>query len=332
MTQSLRRSGRLVLLLLSVNLPGLPYFFGEELSAYQWPLPAEQVRQGFLAGRSPRDSLIHAPLPSLGLWFELNAAQEAQGRHAEAGRGAVVEPFYEGEIIYFETSSDPAALGAIPRNIDQTLMIQHGKLLLRYSGDNLDVGLQSSYQVRSQGRLFTASASGTAESSSRLYMEVFDTEFQTVINPRLILPRSDYGRKGSRPYVESVAFSDSAVENAEAAAPVNRVLKRADQLPRGIYNLSFRFPQNQGPPLSLNVTIDDKKLYSEIFDKVYGINSRLIINDRDLQDIYLPDEQEGKFFLGTINLDKINSSTRISVSEEYVDSRHTVNEYTVRIR
>ena len=113
----------------------------------------------------------------------------------------------------------------------------------------------------------------------------------------------------------------------------SRPLRKSDTLLRGIYNLSFRFLSNQGPPLKLNVRIDEKKLYSESFDKVYGINSKLIINGRDLQDIYILDEREAKFFLGTINLqNKVNNSVRFAVDEEHIDGSHNLSNYTVRIR
>ena len=42
---------------------------------------------------------------------------------------------------------------------------------------------------------------------------------------------------------------------------------------------------------------------------------------------------QGKFFLGTINLqDKVNSSIDILVDEEHIDGSHNMNNYNVRIR
>ncbi|WGK68320.1 hypothetical protein P0082_07470 [Candidatus Haliotispira prima] len=319
------------------------------LGAYRWPLPSKQVVQGFLANRPIGNRATgdyaatqHA-LPNLGLWFELDDEESQNG---------AVRPYHSGEIIYFETSSDMDTLGTIPRNIYHTMIIEHGKLLFRYSGDKLKIRLQDGYRVDSDDVLFTpetksrgdevASESDEEEPKEdkikpRLYMEVFDTQFQTVINPKLIMPGVNDGKRSSQPHLESVVLSglnegDAGITD-ESSAVVSRPLRRSDQLVNGIYNLSFRFLQSQGPPLQLHVNIDEKKVYSELFDQVYGINSKLIINDRDLQDLYIWDGREGRFFLGTINLqDNVNSSVRIFVDEEYIDGSHSINEYQVRIR
>ncbi len=340
------RSFLRLLIACSVFLPALLAFCSLPLLAYQWPLPARQIIQGFLAGR-PADRLIEEnPLPNLGVWFEVEGGEPEQAE--------VVRPYHTGEIIYFETSSDMKMLGAIPRNISHTIVVEHEKLLFRYSSDNLQVGLQDRYQLQNNDLLFrfaptsegeagakmAAGRSPVQNTKAQLYMEVFDTQFQTVINPKLIMPSSAAGDQSSRPYLESITVNanstnklPSAQSQSEPPSQVRRPLRKSDQLSRGLYNLSFLFPQNQGPPLQLDVSIDGKKLYSELFDQIYGVNSKLIINDRDLQDIYIADELAGKFFLGTINLqDKVNSSIDILVDEEHIDGSHNMNNYNVRIR
>ena len=58
-----------------------------------------------------------------------------------------------------------------------------------------------------------------------------------------------------------------------------------------------------------------------------------MINDRDLQDIYVADAQQTRFFLGTLNFqDKVNSTIRIQVMEEYIDGSQSRAEYRLRIR
>ena len=310
------------------------------ISAYQWPLPTEQTEQGFLSGRTNTQS----PLPNLGLWFGVKEEK-------------LVQPYHQGETIYLEQSAEMNILGPLPRNIEHTMIVQHEELLIRYSSKQLPLRLQNSYQLGKQDTLFhsapnldpgqddaededSQSAVPTNEDVPKLYIEVFDTQSQTVINPRLILPSGNTGSQKGQPYLESLLLSDignetakKSEEKAETSAnisgPINRPLRRSERLISGIYNLSFRFPQKQGPPLKLYVDIDEKRIYSEVFDQVYGINSRLMINDRDLQDIYV----QARFFLGTLNFqDKVNSTIRIQVMEEYIDGLQNRTEYRLQIR
>ena len=280
-----------VFLFIYLGFPGWYPLWG-----YQWPLPAEQTEQGFLSGRTKEDTKGSNPLPNLGLWFGLDKTEESKG---------VVQPYHPGETIYFEQSSQMNILGPLPRNIEHTMIVQHEKLLIRYSGKQLPLRLQNSYELDNQATLFTQNQSPTNEDAegqaseaqgSQLYIEVFDTQSQTVINPMLIMPGGNIRSQRGQPYLESLLLSDVSGLNEPGdanngdtqqgiAAPVNRPLRLSEQLLSGIYNLSFRFPQRQGPPLRLYVDIDQKRVYSELFDQVYAINSRLMINDRDLQDI-----------------------------------------------
>ena len=314
------------------------------LWGYQWPLPAEQTEQGFLSGRTKEDTKGPNPLPNLGLWFGLDETEESKG---------VVQPYHPGETIYFEQSSQMNILGPLPRNIEHTMIVQHEKLLIRYSGKQLPLRLQNSYELENQATLFTQNQSPTNEDAEgqaseaqgpQLYIEVFDTQSQTVINPMLIMPGGNIRSQRGQPYLESLLLSDVSGLNEPGdanngntqqgiAAPVNRPLRLSEQLLSGIYNLIFRFPQRQGPPLRLYVDIDQKRVYSQLFDQVYAINSRLMINDRDLQDIYVADTQQGRFFLGTLNFqDKVNSTIRIQVVEEYMDGSQSRIEYRLQIR
>ncbi len=319
--------GRTMAKYLFLLLAGLSVMW--PLFAYQWPLPSKQITQGFLTIRPPSNDQTIAKkfLPSLGIWFDIENGEGAEG---------IVQPYHVGEIIYFETSSARNMLGPIPQNIDNTIIVQHNKLLFRYSGDNLALRLQDSYQVTSDDFLFvnekqpikTKAAGKQEKAVSRLYMEIFDTQFQTVINPKLIMPSIDKSLESSELYLESVTLTE-----LEDKTVKNQPMKKSDQVLRGIYNLNFRFPLKQGPPLRLNISIDNKKIYSELFDQVHNIDSRLSINDRDLQDLYILGEKEGRFFLGTINLqDKVKNSVRVSVAEKYVDGSYNLNDYNLKIR
>ena len=106
----------------------------------------DKLFKAFLAGRRADRLIEENPLPNLGVWFELEGDEPEQEE--------VVRPYHTGEIIYFETSSDMKMLGAIPRNISHTIVVQHEELLFRYSSDNLQVGLQDRYQLQKNDLLF----------------------------------------------------------------------------------------------------------------------------------------------------------------------------------
>ena len=185
--------GKGLLLLLIATFVAVP------LWAYRWPLPTRQIVQGFLAGRPAKLTREQGPLPNLGVWFDIEA------------EGEVVEPYHSGEVIYFETSSEMTMLGSVPKTLHHTVVVQHGKLLFRYSSDSLKFRLQKSYQIDNGDLLFMGpKVRPQGKIKPRLYMEIFDTQFQTVINPKLVMPRVNENLQGSQPYMEPVTLNKTA--------------------------------------------------------------------------------------------------------------------------
>ena len=308
----------------------LGWIVAASLPAYQWPLPAEQIIRGFLVD-SDLKNLPDSPdsLPSLGIWFAATPRETKE---------ELVQPYHSGEIIYFETGSELETLGLASLKMDQTIIVQHEKLLFRYSGQNLALKLQDSYQVTKDDLLFAHQKVPQKEPvpEPRVYIEIFDTKLKTIINPRLIMPNTGIIEKVSgEPYLELINSSATETPTAQTnfVNGSDQLLEQLNILRPGVYNLSFRFPLNHGPPLHLILNIDEKQLLHDTFSQVYAINSQLIINEQNLRDIYISDSQNSRLFFRTINLqEQLNSSVQLTVDEEYVDGRHNINNYSLLIR
>lgn len=287
----MRRSKTIPLILTSLIIGILP------MTAFQWPQEGVTEKSftavfGQLRGQNFSSSLVFA-------------------------EPAEISAIESGTVVAVLGGSD-SEMGWLHSPLGNAVIIAHDDGLLSVYGNLTQVAVEdSTSQVAKGTKLGTSGSSGWQSGQSSLELQIIDTEQDTTINPRLLMPRFQQELPISLYGITAIGRNGETLE-----------LRTRKSLPSGTYKL-YRGREQEFFPHVTSVAVNGAAVETITFDTLTRAGRRLAVAGRRTYNATETYPTADKQFLAEITLSQGRNTLSVTVVD--INGKEYTASYTLEV-